>query len=534
MNEPPLLSVSNLSIKFVADGREETAVESVSFEVDRGEILGVVGESGSGKSVTCYSLLGLLPPAARVSSGEAFLDGIDLLKMGENGLRKIRGKRISMIFQDPMTSLNPYMTVGDQIVEPLLLHESISKTEARSRAIGLLHELGIEEASRRFNDYPDAFSGGMRQRVMIAMALITEPDLLIADEPTSALDVTVQAVILALIKQAQALRDLAVVFVSHDLDVVRQVADRVVVMEKGKVVEQGACWQVLDRASHPYTRRLLDAIPSSAKPEEYRSDRTGAPDFLDVKNMQVDFDDFTAVDNVSFTVQQGEVFGIVGESGSGKTTLSRTIFRLVQPTSGQVLLSGMPLLSLSGHALKKHRKDIQMVFQDPYASLNPRMTVHDIIAEPIVLHELSFTQENVSKRVLRLMRDVGLSPRWANKYPHEFSGGQRQRVAIARAIAAEPRLIVADEPVSALDVTVQARVLELLLKLVKERQLTMIFISHDLAVVRFMSDRVGVMKSGRLIEVGDTEKVYSEPREQYTRDLVEIRSGAGLLDQVID
>ncbi len=518
-----LLEVNNLFVRFGKGEETEYAVKDVSFTVKRGEVLGVVGESGSGKSVTCYSLLGLLPPThPQMVRGKASFDGENLFAMSAKRLRSIRGKRIGMIFQDPMSALNPYMTIGEQIIEPLLLDPGVSKADARVRAIGLLEEVGITDAPQRFDDYPHMFSGGMRQRVMIAMALITEPELLIADEPTSALDVMTQSHILTLIKDAQTLRDVSVIFISHDLGVVRSIADRVLVMEKGQIVEQGENWQVFDRPSHPYTQKLLSAIPNSAKPQEFRFQRDGSPDFLDVKNLQVAFSDTLAVNDVSFTVQQGEVLGIVGESGSGKSTLSKAIVRLIKPDQGQVLFSGIPLLSSSGHALRRQRKKVQMVFQDPYSSLNPRKSAYEIIAEPILIHGITIGEDNVTKRVIRLMRDVGLPVKSLYKYPHEFSGGQCQRIAIARALAADPQLLVADEPVSALDVTIQSGILALLLTLVKSRNLTMIFISHDMAVVRYVADRVGVMEHGQLVEIGETEKVFHSPQHGYTRSLVDL------------
>ncbi len=527
MSSQPILSVRNLTVVFSIRGRKFTAVDKLSFDIERGETLGIVGESGSGKSVSCNALLGLLPqPAAKISGGQAWFEGSNLLELREKALRKIRGKRISMVFQDPMTSMNPYIRIGDQVVEPLLLHSHSSVAEAKDRAIELLEQVGIHDAARRFDQYPHEFSGGMRQRAMIAMALITAPDILIADEPTSALDVTVQSQILELLKTMQEQHGVSLILVSHDLGVVRRVTDKLVVMDRGVAVEQGETRQVFAAPAHSYTQKLLDAIPHTAKPEAHRFLRKGAPVCLRAKGIKVTFSikhrPFTAVDNVSFQVRRGEVLGIVGESGSGKTTLSQAILRLVSMDAGEVLLEDVWIHRLRGAALKRQRKKVQMVFQDPYASLNPRMTVHDIIAEPIRLHRLAEGVRAVTAKVIRLMQDVGLSPEWANKYPHEFSGGQCQRVAIARAIAVEPLLLIADEPVSALDVTIQAQVLNLLLELVRRKGLSMIFISHDLAVVRYMADRVAVMKDGRMIESGETETVYARPKERYTRELVSL------------
>ena len=528
-----LLSVNHLSIDFTTRDGTVTAVSDVSFTVDKGETLGIVGESGSGKSVSCYSLLGLIPmPPGHIKNGTAIFDGIDLLQANEKTMRQIRGKRISMIFQDPMTSLNPYMRVGQQIIEPLLQHSTISKNAAKEKAIALLEEVGISDAAHRFQQYPHEFSGGMRQRVVIAMALITEPELLIADEPTTALDVTIQAQILELIHELQQRRNIAVIFISHDLDVIKRMADRTIVMEKGHIVEQGNTQAIFDTPTQSYTQKLLASIPNSAKPEAYRF--TGDPDsrFLTLNNISIAYgkkkNAFKAVDNVSLTVKQGEVLGLVGESGCGKTSLSHSIVRLVDIQQGQICLQKNALEKLSleelkGKALKATRKDIQMIFQDPYASLNPRMTVFNTLAEPLRLHGIANNTDDLKNKVLTLMQDVGLEARWANKYPHEFSGGQRQRIAIARALAVEPKLIIADEPVSALDVTIQAQILSLLLKLCQERQLTMIFISHDLAVVRYIADRTAVMNQGKIVEINDTESVYQNPSDPYTKSLLAAR-----------
>lgn len=537
-----LLTVNQLSINFsTRDGITE-AVKDVSFSVDKGETLGIVGESGSGKSVSCYSLLGLIPmPPGEITSGTAIFDGTDLLKASEDSMRKIRGKRISMIFQDPMTSLNPYMRIGAQIIEPLLLHNKISKSAAKAKAISLLEEVGIGDAAARYQQYPHEFSGGMRQRVMIAMALITEPDLLIADEPTTALDVTIQAQILELIHQLQQHRNIAVIFISHDLDVVKHMADRTIVMERGRIVEQGITSQLFDAPQQEYTKQLLASIPTSAKPEQYRfanTDSNKEQNFLSLKDIRISFPNgkkrFVAVNNVSLNVKQGEILGLVGESGCGKTTLSQSIVKLVNIEQGQIVLHSaankqqaqtqdQQLHNLQGEALKATRKDVQMIFQDPYASLNPRMTVFNTLAEPLKIHKIASKSDDIQARVLTLMQDVGLDASWANKYPHEFSGGQRQRIAIARALAVEPKLIIADEPVSALDVTIQAQILKLLLDLCQQRQLTMIFISHDLAVVRYIADRTAVMKNGQIVEINDTETLYRNPADDYTLRLLAAR-----------
>ncbi len=523
-----LLIVNDLSVSFYTRDGIVNAVEGLSFIVDQGETLGIVGESGSGKSVSCYSLLGLIPmPPGKIESGSAIFDGIDLLQANDKTLRSIRGKRISMIFQDPMTSLNPYMRIGPQIAEPLRIHSAASKKQAKEKVISLLEEVGISDAAARYDQYPHQFSGGMRQRVMIAMALITEPELLIADEPTTALDVTIQAQILELIRQLQQRRNIAVIFISHDLDVIKHVAGRVIIMEKGKVVEQGDTTALFNAPTKDYTRRLLDSIPRSSKPNQYLFDGKSSTELLALNNLTVNYPSqhgqFTAVSNVSLTVRKGEILGLVGESGCGKTTLSQSIVRLVEIDRGEILLQQLPLQTLKGRALKDQRKNIQMIFQDPYASLNPRMTVFNIIAEPLELHNLVDNKTQLNEKVLSLMNDVDLDSRWANKYPHEFSGGQRQRIAIARALAVEPQLIIADEPVSALDVTIQAQILKLLLDLCQHRQLTMIFISHDLAVVRYMADRTAVMKDGEIVEINDTEMLYRQPNHNYTKTLLAAR-----------
>ena len=528
-----LLTVSHLSIDFTTRDGTVSAVRDVSFTVDPGETLGIVGESGSGKSVSCYSLLSLIPmPPGHIKNGSAIFDGIDLLQANEKTMRQIRGKRISMIFQDPMTSLNPYMRVGQQIIEPLLQHSNMSKTAAKEKAIALLEEVGISDAANRFQQYPHEFSGGMRQRVVIAMALITEPELLIADEPTTALDVTIQAQILELIHELQQRRNIAVIFISHDLDVIKRMADRTIVMEKGHIVEQGNTQAIFDAPTQAYTQKLIASIPNSAKPEAYRFTGDQDSHFLTLNNISIAYGNkknrFKAVDNVSLTVKQGEILGLVGESGCGKTSLSHSIVRLVDIQQGEICLQQdalekLSIAELKGKALKATRKDIQMIFQDPYASLNPRMTVFNTLAEPLRLHGLASNAEDIKNKVLTLMQDVGLEARWANKYPHEFSGGQRQRIAIARALAVEPKLIIADEPVSALDVTIQAQILSLLLKLCQERQLTMIFISHDLAVVRYIADRTAVMNQGKIVEINDTESVYQNPSDPYTKSLLAAR-----------
>ncbi|KXU34764.1 hypothetical protein AXK12_06980 [Cephaloticoccus capnophilus] len=592
----PLLSVRDLRTYFHTRSGIYRAVDGVSFDLARGETLGIVGESGSGKSVTCYSLMGLVPqPPGRIESGSAIFDGLDLLQCSEAQARAIRGKRISMIFQDPMTSLNPYMRIGAQLMEPLLIHEKISKTAARARALEMLHAVGITEAQARLRAYPHEFSGGMRQRVMIAMALITRPDLLIADEPTTALDVTVQAQILELIGKQQRELGMAVIFVTHDLAVVSRLCDRTQVMYAGRIVETAPTRELFANPQHPYTRALQRCIPalqpkgrplysipglppdlskplSEAQllarfedlPETERVDArrddgsaaasgvasaasTDSPEppriigdrpAIEVRDLHTHFALKTgglfsrqqtvvkAVDGVSLTIREGEVLGLVGESGCGKSTLSRTLMELVPATAGSVILEGRTLNARSmsranARAAKGSdtRRAMQMIFQDPYASLNPRMSVYDALAEPLLVHRICAPAE-IPARVAQLMETVGLASRFLHKYPHEFSGGQRQRIAIARALALEPRILIADEPVSALDVSIQAQILNLLSQLVRELRLTLLFIAHDLSVVKHISDRIAVMYHGKIVELGDATQIIDHPQHPYTRRLI--------------
>ena len=522
-----LLDVQHLSTYFHTRDGVIKAVDDVSFSVDSSETLAIVGESGSGKSVCCYSMLGLIPsPPGRIESGTAQFEGTDLLQLSETELRGIRGDRIAMVFQDPMTCLNPYMTVGEQLIEPLLYHRNTSRTDARERAIELLEEVGIRDPEFSFNAWPHEFSGGMRQRVMIAMALISEPGLLIADEPTTALDVTIQKQILELVSDLQKRRNVGVIFISHDLSVVRNLADRVLVMESGKVVEQGTVSDLFNNPQHPYTQKLLAAIPSGAKPVE---NQHNGQNLIEVKGLTTSFHDrstgdrFTAVADVSFELKQGEILGLVGESGSGKSTLGRSLLRLVESDSGSIYFDGDNLAEKRQRHMKSYRRRMQMIFQDPYASLNPRMSIYDALSEPLKLHGTKagpLKGADLDKAVLELMDDVGLARAYIRKYPHEFSGGQRQRIAIGRAIATEPDFVVADEPVSALDVTIQKQILELLMQLVEQRDLSILFISHDLAVVRYLCDRVMVMKKGKILEAGEVEAIWAKPQQTYTRELL--------------
>ncbi len=528
-----LLDVQNLKVSFHTRNGEVKAVDDISFTVESGKITAIIGESGSGKSVACYSLLGLIPmPPGRIEGGTAHFEGNDLLQMSEGELRQIRGRDIAMIFQDPMTCLNPYMTIGDQLAEPIIYHKGVSQKEARERAIELLEEVGMRDPQSTIDNYPHQFSGGMRQRVMIAMALINEPKLLIADEPTTALDVTIQAQILRLMADLQTKRDIGVIFISHDLAVVADIADQIIVMQTGKVVEHSDRQGIFENAQHPYTRKLLAAIPSGTKqaPAEEH-----AP-LISIRNLNTWFsqgkhkEPVKAVNDVTLDIRKGEILGLVGESGSGKSTLGRSILRLVPVTSGTVEFDGIDVTALHANEMKTMRRRMQMIFQDPYASLNPRMSVYDTLAEPLLLHGIE-NKNTVEKGVLELMDNVGLARGFVRKYPHEFSGGQRQRIAIGRALATQPEFIVADEPVSALDVTIQAQILDLMLELGQEYGLTMLFVSHDLAVVKHIADRIVVLFKGEIVEQGTGQALFENPQQEYTRQLLDSIPGKAQLSR---
>jgi microcin C transport system ATP-binding protein len=522
----PLLSVQDLSVAFRQSGGDVLAVDRISFDIMPGETVALVGESGSGKSVSALSVLKLLPyPSAHHPSGKILFKGKDLVPLDENAMRKVRGDDITMVFQEPMTSLNPLHTIERQVGEILRLHKGLSETKARERTLELLQLVGIREAESRLSAYPHQLSGGQRQRVMIAMCLANEPDLLIADEPTTALDVTVQAQILKLLADLKNRLGMAMLFITHDLGIVRKVADRVCVMLNGKIVEHGPVAQVFDNPQHEYTQRLLAAEPKGrANPIAAH-----APSIMEAGPLKVWFPIKTgffrkttghvkAVDGVSIRIREGETVGVVGESGSGKTTLGLAILRLVR-SEGPIVFLGKPITGLHSGQLRPIRKDLQVVFQDPYGSLSPRMSVAEIVAEGLSVQHKDMTYEQRRNVVAQALHDVGLDPATMDRYPHEFSGGQRQRIAIARAMALEPRFIVLDEPTSALDMSVQAQIVELLRDLQKRRNLSYLFISHDLRVVRALANHVIVMQNGVIVEEGDAESIFNAPRTDYTKAL---------------
>ena len=531
----PVISVRNLVVEFPLRRGLFTAVDDVSFDIMPGEILGVVGESGAGKSMTGAAIIGLIEPPGRIAKGEILLDGKRIDNLPADEMSKLRGKRIGMVFQDPLTSLNPLYTIGQQLVETISRHLPLSQAEARQRAIDLLGEAGIPSPADRIDSYPHQFSGGMRQRVVIALALAAEPELIIADEPTSALDVSVQAQIIKVLKRLCESRGAAVMLVTHDMGVIAETAHRMIVMNKGKIVETGSVGDIIKRPKEDYTIKLIKAIPS-IKDETIRHEvPPAATPIVKVENLSRDFDlsrsvldrffkrgerkVVHAVQDVSFDIRKGATYGLVGESGSGKSTCARMLVGLIPPTSGKVLLEGDDIWAGQSGSHKR-RQRVQMIFQDPYASLNPRWRVGDIIAEPIRALKLASNRREITERVADLLEKVRLEPASMRKFPHEFSGGQRQRIAIARALSSQPEFIVCDEPTSALDVSVQAQVLDLMRSLQDEYGLTYLLISHNLAVVRQMADDVGVMHNGILVEQGPVDAIFDEPEAEYTRMLL--------------
>lgn len=572
----PLLQIKNFSVDFVAESGTTSALKNISFEIHSGETVAIVGESGSGKTVTSLSVLQLLPsPPAKYKSGEILFSEdtkapVDLLKLGDKELRKIRGNKISMIFQEPMTSLNPVKTCGAQVIEAIRIHQAVSHKEAKAKTIELFSRVKLPSPSSILNRYPHEISGGQKQRIMIAMAISCNPTLLIADEPTTALDVTVQKTILQLIKELQLKEQMSVIYITHDLALVAEIADQVIVMYKGAIVESGKSKEIFLNPQHPYTRALLNCRPTASSKgkrlpvisdfmnevpgarcqvssvsdhrsaigyqepkigDEKREDLNSGNHLLKVKDLKVYFpvkknffgkilQEFKAVDGVSFTVDKGETLGLVGESGCGKTTLGRSLIRLISPTSGDIFFNDKNIADIPDEQLRKMRKDIQIIFQDPYGSLNPRITIGQAINEPMKIHAILPNEKQRKEKIVDLLEKVDLKPEYFNRYPHEFSGGQRQRICIARALSLNPDFIICDESVSALDVSVQAQVLNLLNDLKNEFGFTCIFISHDLGVVHYISNRIMVMNKGKIEETGTANEIYFHPQKEYTQRLI--------------
>jgi len=546
------LKINNLSVDYQMRRETVYAAKNVNIDVNRGEILGLVGESGSGKSTVGNAIINLIDEPGKVSNGSIVLDGINIHEDSEN-IAKYRGKKIGLIFQDPQTSLNPILTISEQLIETIQTHLNLNTDDAKNRAINLLKEVGIKDAEARFNNYPHQFSGGMRQRVVISLALCCEPELLIADEPTTALDVSIQSQILDLIKRLTKERNLAVILITHDMGVIAETTDRVAVMKNGDLVEIGPTKEILTKPKEIYTRSLVSSVPPTnkkisrfkiiEKENKSQSDTNikilnrwvkkeiSNKDLVQVKNLSKTFDDsfFTessknsvmAVNDVSFNIKEGQSFGLVGESGSGKSTIAKMIVNLFRPSSGEIYFNDVCITKIkSNKEMMKFRKQIQMIFQDPYSSLNGRLKVKDIVSEPIKLHNPSISSIDLDNYINDLLESVELSRQSANRYPHEFSGGQRQRISIARALATQPRLLVCDEPTSALDVSIQAQILNLLKDLQEQLNLTILFISHDLPVVRQMCDRIAVLKNGKLCEVALTEDLFVKPTHNYTKELL--------------
>ncbi len=560
MSSHSILSVKNLTVEFQTSEGLLRAVNNVSFDIPQGKTIGIVGESGSGKSVTSLAVMGLLQkPAARIPSGEIYFNGQDLLKFNEQQMRSLRGNDISMIFQEPMTSLNPVFKVGEQISEALRVHKNLSKKEAWDKAVYLMNQVGIPKPELSAHKYPHEMSGGQKQRVMIAMAISCEPKLLIADEPTTALDVTIQKQVLELLQKLQAEYKMSMMFITHDLGVIGDIADDVVVMYRSNVVEKNHAETIFQSAQHPYTKGLLACRPKlGANPKrlltvsDFMTEsgeekivpvervqvfdketelKESSPVLLEIDQLVTQFpikgglfgrtvDHFKAVDGVSFKLKKGQTLGLVGESGCGKTTLGRSILRLVEPSSGKIIYDGKDITHVYHEELRQLRKKMQIIFQDPYSSLNPRMTIADILMEPLNIHKVGANKNERFDMARELIEKVGLKSNQMGRYPHEFSGGQRQRICIARALMLKPEFVICDESVSALDVSIQAQVLNLLLDLQQEFGLTYIFISHDLGVVNFIADEVGVMYAGKIIEMDKASRIYKNAKEEYTRSLL--------------
>ena len=548
------LKIQNLSVDYKLRKETVHAAKDINIEIKRGEIVGLVGESGSGKSTVANAIIDLIDEPGKVSEGSIYLSDINIHENKKNIL-SLRGKKIGFIFQDPQTSLNPILTIGQQLIETIQTHLNLSNSEAKEKSINLLKEVGIKDADKRFNDYPHQFSGGMRQRVVISLSLCCEPELLIADEPTTALDVSIQSQILELIKKLTKERNLAVILITHDMGVIAETTNRVAVMKNGNLVELGTTKQILTEPKETYTKSLVSSVPPTNKKisrfkiiekesnnqeninlkilNRWNKREISKKDLVQIKNLCKTFNEgfFTeksqnnvlAVDTVSFNIQEGKSFGLVGESGSGKTTIAKMIVNLFKPTSGEIYFDDVCINNIkSNKELLKFRKQIQMIFQDPYSSLNGRLKVKDIIAEPIKLHDANISSNELNEYINDLLDSVELSKSSAERYPHEFSGGQRQRISIARALATKPRLLVCDEPTSALDVSIQAQILNLLKDLQEQLNLTILFISHDLPVVRQMCDDIGVLRNGKLCEVSETEELFKNPNHEYTKELLRL------------
>lgn len=556
MTQKKLLDVNNLSISFQSDGIDKEIIHHISYTLNKNEILGIVGESGSGKSVSTLAILGLLPKQiSKITSGSILFNEKDLTQLNTKDFQNIRGSEISMIFQEPMSSLNPSMKCGQQVEEILLQHTNLSKSEAKTETLSLFEKVKLPSPQRIYNAYPHEISGGQKQRVMIAMAIACKPKILIADEPTTALDVTVQKEIIQLLKQLQSEEEMSIIFISHDLALVSEIANRVLVMYKGDIVEQGEVSKIFKTPEHIYTKALLSSKPSLSvrlkrlptikdfmenitksdiitkkERENSHSKLYAKTPLLEVINLEKEYisksgwfgkpESFMAVNNISFKLYEGETLGLVGESGCGKSTLANAILQLDKATSGQILYRGIDINKLPSSEVRKLRKDIQIIFQDPYASLNPRIPVGKAIMEPMKVHHIGESNEERKTMVLDLLQKVGLDESFFSRYPHEFSGGQRQRIGIARAIALQPKLIICDESVSALDISVQAQVLNLLNDLKDNFEFTYIFISHDLSVVKYMSDQLVVMNKGKIEEIADADKIYNNPVQEYTKKLI--------------
>ena len=548
------LKIQNLSVDYKLRKETVHAAKDINIEIKRGEIVGLVGESGSGKSTVANAIIDLIDEPGKVSEGSIYLSDINIHENKKNIL-SLRGKKIGFIFQDPQTSLNPILTIGQQLIETIQTHLNLSNSKAKEKAINLLKEVGIKDAEKRFYDYPHQFSGGMRQRVVISLSLCCEPELLIADEPTTALDVSIQSQILELIKKLTKERNLAVILITHDMGVIAETTNRVAVMKNGNLVELGTTKQILTEPKETYTKSLVSSVPPTNKKisrfkiiekednnqeninlkilNRWNKREISKKDLVQIKNLCKTFNEgfFTeksqnnvlAVDTVSFNIQEGKSFGLVGESGSGKTTIAKMIVNLFKPTSGEIYFDDVCINNIkSNKELLKFRKQIQMIFQDPYSSLNGRLKVKDIIAEPIKLHDANISSNELNEYINDLLDSVELSKSSAERYPHEFSGGQRQRISIARALATKPRLLVCDEPTSALDVSIQAQILNLLKDLQEQLNLTILFISHDLPVVRQMCDDIGVLRNGKLCEVSETEELFKNPNHEYTKELLRL------------